>query len=79
MISTPVAIQKRVNTLIHQFIWNGPHRVKRSEMSANYDEGGLKMIDIFRKIKAQQSGASFHVNLCGGGVRRRCPRRGSRG
>ena len=54
MISTPVAIQKRVNTLIHQFIWNGPDRVKRSEMSANYDEGGLKMIDIFTKIKAQQ-------------------------
>ena len=54
MISTPVAIQKRVNTLIHQFIWNGPDTVKRSEMSANYDEGGLKMIDIFTKIKAQQ-------------------------
>ena len=54
MISTPVAIQKRINTLVHQFIWNGPDRVKRSEMSANYDEGGLKLIDIFTKIKAQQ-------------------------
>ena len=54
MIFTPVAIQKRINTLVHQFIWNGPDRVKRSEMSANYDEGGLKMVDIFEKIKAQQ-------------------------
>ena len=54
MISTPVAIRKRINTLVHQFIWNGPDRVKRSEMSVNYDEGGLKMIDIFTKIKAQQ-------------------------
>ena len=54
MISTPVAIQKRINTLVHQFIWNGPDRVKRSEMSANCDEGGLKMIDISTKIKAQQ-------------------------
>ena len=34
VISTPVAIQKRINTLVHQFIWNGPDRVKRSEMSA---------------------------------------------
>ena len=54
MISTPVAIQKRVNTRIHQFIWNGPDRVERSDMSANYDEGGLKIIDIFTKIKTQQ-------------------------
>ena len=56
MIHTPVAIQKRINTLVQSINLFGKAliEVKRSEMSANYDEGALKMIDIFTKIKVQQ-------------------------
>ena len=54
MVTTPIAIQKKVNSIVHQFIWNGPDRVKRAELKASYEEGGLKMVDIFSRIKAQQ-------------------------
>ena len=54
MVTTPIAIQKKVNSIVHQFIWNGPDKIKRSELNAAYENGGLKMVDIISRIKAQQ-------------------------
>ena len=53
MIFTPLTIQRQINSIIHQFIWNGPDKIKRSVIRSNYDEGGLKMMDIYSRIKAQ--------------------------
>ena len=55
MITTPIEVQKKVNSIVHQFIWNGPDKIKRSELRASYEEGGLKMVDFSSRIKAQQS------------------------
>jgi len=54
MIFTPIVFQRKINAIVHQYIWNGPDKVKRSVLKANYDDGGLKMVDIFARIKAQQ-------------------------
>ena len=54
MISTPIPAQKQVNAIVHQFILNGPDEVKRRVLSANYGNGGLKMVSIVTKIKTQQ-------------------------
>ena len=54
MISTPISVQKQINSIVHQFIWNGPDKIKRSVLSADYENGGLKMVDIVTKIKTQQ-------------------------
>ena len=53
MISTPLTIQRQINSIIHQFIWNGPDKIKRSVIRSNYDKGGLKMMDIYSRIKAR--------------------------
>ena len=38
---------KKINTLLYQFLWNNkPDKIKRSIITKNYDEGGLRMIDI---------------------------------
>ena len=47
LITMPSAIQKQMNSIIHKCIWNGPDKIKRTVFMANYDEGGLKMVDIF--------------------------------
>ena len=54
MISTPISVQKQINSIVHQFIWNGPDKIKRCVLSADYENGGLKMVDIVTKIKTQQ-------------------------
>ena len=48
-----LTIQRQINSIIHKFIWNGPDKIKRSVIRSNYDEGGLKMMDIYSRIKAQ--------------------------
>ena len=38
---------KETDALLYDFLWNGKgDKVKRTEMINDYDEGGLKMIDI---------------------------------
>ena len=37
MISTPMSVQKQINSIVHQFIWNGPDKVKRWVLSTDYE------------------------------------------
>jgi len=43
-----------VNKLIYNFLWKGQDKVKRNVMVADYNNGGLKMIDINCTMRAQQ-------------------------
>ena len=43
MISTPLGIIKQANTIFYHFLWNGPDKIKRNTMIAEYHQGGLKM------------------------------------
>ena len=39
-------IAKRKNDLLFKFLWEGKgHKIKRSEMIADYGDGGQKMLD----------------------------------
>ena len=39
-------LEKRLNKLIYNYLWNGPDKVKRSVIVQKVSEGGLKMIDV---------------------------------
>ena len=54
MISTPISVQKQINSIVHQFIWHGPDKIKIRVLSVNYENRGFKMVDIVTKIKTQQ-------------------------
>ena len=44
---------KEINDLIFKFIWdNKGDKIKRTEMIADYQEGGLKILDIMEFNKA---------------------------
>ena len=43
MISTPLDVIKQANTIFYNFLWNGPDKIKRNTMIAEYHQGGLKM------------------------------------
>ena len=62
MISTPISVQKQINSIVHQFIWS-PDKIKRHVFSADYENGGLKMVDIVTKIKTQQIMCDLNVLL----------------
>lgn len=53
VISMPIDIQNQINNIIYKFIWNGPDRMKRRVLCKNYDEGGLKMIDLKSRVETQ--------------------------
>ena len=45
-----------VNDLAFKFLWsNKPDKVKRKTIIAEYEEGGLRMLDIKTFVKAQKS------------------------
>ncbi len=53
VLHIPDHIQKKVNEYLYKFIWdNKPDKVKRNIMIQNYDNGGLKMIDLDMCIKS---------------------------
>ena len=44
---------KEINTLLYKFIWNDkPDKIKRNLLIQNYNNGGLKMIDLVKFIRA---------------------------
>lgn len=43
---------KTLNNLFQEFVWNGPPRVKGQILSRDYNNGGLKMIDIHKFLDA---------------------------
>lgn len=53
MIGMPISVQKKINKIIYNFIWKGPDRIKRTVLCKDLDEGGMKMVDLKFKVKAQ--------------------------
>ena len=43
---------KEINNLFYNFIWNGPSKIKKTVLVKEYEEGGLKMINIDAFISA---------------------------
>ena len=54
MLSVPSEILKQADNILHTFLWNGPDKVKRNAMIADYDRGGLKMPHIESIVKTQK-------------------------
>ena len=52
-IPTPNSIIREVNSIMYKFLWNGNDKVRRVVLSAEYDKGGLKMINLEAKLKTQ--------------------------
>ena len=47
LITYMFKIAKRKNDLLFKFLWEGKgHKIKQSEMIADYGDGGQKMLDI---------------------------------
>ncbi len=53
MISMPESVQKRVNTMVFNYIWNGPDKIKRSVSTSDYESGGIKMFNIKARVQSQ--------------------------
>ena len=42
---------KELNRLLFKFLWNSTDKVKRASVINEYEEGGLKMIDLECMVK----------------------------
>ena len=48
VLPTPKSFLKSVNDLLFSFLWdNKPDKIKRANICQDYDQGGMKMIDIY--------------------------------
>ena len=55
MLHVPEGITSELNSLFYDFIWGKVDRVKRNVIISDYNQGGLKMIDVetlFHSVKA---------------------------
>ncbi|KAL9983202.1 hypothetical protein ACROYT_G005340 [Oculina patagonica] len=52
LLPTPENIIKELNQLIYKFLWKGKDKVTRVSAINNYEEGGIKMVDIESTIKS---------------------------
>ncbi len=52
VLHVPSAIIKEVNTIVYGFVWNKIERIKRNTIINDYENGGMKMIDIESMIFA---------------------------
>jgi uncharacterized membrane protein len=56
VMSTPTTFIELIVDIAYQFIWhNKPDKIKRQTLIAEYEKGGLKMIDICSFLKAQKA------------------------
>jgi len=54
MVGCSQEFLNEVNRIIFGFLWNGKDKIKRRVMVADYNNGGLKMIDLESTIKTQR-------------------------
>jgi hypothetical protein len=54
MTNIPINIIKQANSIFYKFLWNGPDKVKRQSMIADFAQGGLKMPHIESIVKTQK-------------------------
>ena len=52
LLPTPEHIVKELNQLLYKFLWKGKDKVTRASAINNYEDGGIKMIDIESLIKS---------------------------
>ena len=52
-ISLPTEFVKEIEKLMFSFMWNGPDKISRATMYADYSEGGLKFPNIQCMINTQ--------------------------
>jgi hypothetical protein len=51
----PPGYIEHLNKLAYEFVWdNKPHKIKMKTLIADYDKGGLRMLDIESFVKAQK-------------------------
>jgi exonuclease III len=55
VIACPSKFIEQVNNMAYNFIWNyKPNKIKRKTLIAEYEKGGLRMLDIKSFLKAQK-------------------------
>jgi hypothetical protein len=55
-LTTPAEFIKTIIDIAYKFVWqNKPEKIKRSTLIADYDKGGLKMLEIGSFLKAQKA------------------------
>ena len=42
----------KLNSLFYKFLWGGSDRIKRLQMIQNFNQGGVKMVDVFSYVKS---------------------------
>ena len=52
VLPTPNELVKQLNQLLFKFLWNGTDKVTRISVINEYEEGGLKMINLDSMIKS---------------------------
>ena len=52
VLPTPNELVKQLNQLLFKFLWNGTDKVTRVSVINEYEEGGLKMINLDCMIKS---------------------------
>ena len=46
VIVLPEHVITQLNSIFHKFVWRKGERVKRKTLMLNYDQGGLRMVDL---------------------------------
>ena len=52
VLPTPIELMKELNKLLFKFLWKGTDKVKRVSVINEYEEGGLRMIDLECMVKS---------------------------
>ena len=59
-------ILKQINTMFHNFVWNGPAKIKHSIAIQSFEEGGISMIDVYAFEKTMKLTWLKKIVLCTG-------------
>ena len=52
VLPTPEKFIKRLNTIIYNFLWNGPDKIARLAVINDVKDGGLNLTDLETSIKS---------------------------
>ena len=63
LLSTPKEIIQELNRLLFKYLWKGTDKVTRLSAINEYENGGLKMIDLESMIQSLRLGGEQHAQL----------------
>ena len=52
ILSTPNALLRELNKILFKFLWKGVDKVTRASVINEYEEGGLRMVDLECMVKS---------------------------